>query len=429
MGNPYLRGRRHKMLPSRMPAPEPKPLVFLSHSVGGDQAASDLLDELTKGLEALGWDPYVDRERLQPSTIWRQQLHTALGACDAAVILFSEKAYADTQWVLKEATIFRWRHSLDPDFRLVPVLFPKVSRLALSENNYKPLMLGEFVPVELPQADIVKAVVKALGPKRVGLSPIERIQRAIAERLKHIDAGALKLAAQQLGTTLPWRVQLAPHEQLARDLFHADLPLVTRALEEIADDLGADRVRQILKHLEPFTVEPTAVEPIPKIARLGVNPPDLRPVLAINTSEESTGERYIQRARCHTLHWRVVKLANAGGGDTTGSLAGELLNEIRTRYHQGKTDQQIRTLLAAAQQSGNPLFVLVHGPVDAFTADELRSEFPHCVFLVLAADTPKQELKDNNITLLDPPIDPLQEEQTIIQIELARQIALQLENG
>ena len=402
--------------------------MFLSHSAGGDQPALDLLNDLSTGLTARGWDVYVDEERLLPGTLWRHQLHTALAACDAAAILFSRKAYEDSEWVLKEATIFRWRYSLDPEFRLVPILFPEVTRKELSEKRYQPLAIGEFVPVDKNAADIVDAVDKALGPKRVGLSPIQRIQRAIAQRLKHIDDGALKIAAQQLGTTLSWKAQLPMHEQLARDLFHAELPLVRRALEEIADDLGATRVREIILQLEPFTVEPLAIAPIPRIARHAVTADEPRPVLAVNTREESTGKRYVQRARCHTLHWPVVTLANAGGSDIPGSLAGELLREIRERYYKDKTDPQIRELLGESQRDGMPLFVLVHGPIDAFTVDELQREFPHCVFVVLAHDATAADLEDSGVELLDPKLDPVREQQVIVQIELARQIAVQLEN-
>jgi TIR domain len=295
-----------------MTTPDLEPLVFLSHSARDDQDALDVLDALVKGLPKRGWDVYVDEERLKPGTLWRHQLHTALGACDAAVILFSRKAY-DSEWVLKESTIFRWRFSLDPNFMIVPVLFPKVKRPELSAGDYRPLLLGELGVVELPQADVVAAVDAALGPKRSHSGPIERLQQSIAEKFANVSTKTLNEAAAKLGKRLDWKRQRKPHEELAFHLFHADIAEVRAALRIAAPEMesGAD-IRFVVNTLEPFTIDPFAVAPIPEIVRHDAAA-GARPAIAINSQHEDTGTRYIQRARCAPDPWSVITLVNAGG--------------------------------------------------------------------------------------------------------------------
>src|SRR5438046_1225339 len=125
-----------------------KPLVFISHSAH-EESAEALLTTLDEGLQRLGWAVFVDRMRLAPGAQWREQLHSALAVCDAAVILFSRAAYEDSVWVLKESTIFEWRASLDHDgsFPIVPVLFDEVDRKELAGGRFAALTLGERVPV------------------------------------------------------------------------------------------------------------------------------------------------------------------------------------------------------------------------------------------------------------------------------------------
>jgi TIR domain len=406
-----------------------EPLVFLSHSARDDQPALDLLDALVTGLPKRGWEVYADDERLKPGTLWRHQLHTALGACDAAVILFSRKAYEDSEWVLKESTIFRWRHSLDPEFMIVPVLFPDVTRPELSEGRYRPLALGEFVPIELPKANIVAAVDKALGPKRPRVGPIERLQQSIAQKFANVTTDTLKLAAAKLGKRLDWKRQLKPHEEFAIHLFHADIAEVRAALRIVAPEMasGAD-VRFVVNTLEPFTVDPLAVAPIPGIVRHDTAT-GARPVIALNSENEETGARYIQRARCAPDPWSVITLVNAGGAQDLESLKAQLFKSARDQYFAENTDDEIRALFdTAASEDGMPFFVLVHGPVAPETLDELRNDFGSCVFFELAGESPDADaLAANNIVVLTPKLDNAIEKQVRTQITLTRTIATEKE--
>jgi hypothetical protein len=402
-----------------------QPLVFISHSAKKPAAAA-LLAELEQGLKDRDWDVFVDRQRITAGMRWRDQLHTALAVADAAVILFSKEAYEDSEWVLKEATIFGWRRALDPSFRVVPVIFPEVTPPMLSQGRFETIQLGEIQPVKASDANVVAQVHQALGPQKI-TNPLQRVQDAIAFRFRQIDAATLKLAAEKLGTRLAWSPSLSLHDQFARDLFHADLTLVNAALSDLAVYMSPDDLRIVINLLAPFTANPLAVAPIPRVAL--AKEAGQRPAVALNSKLEQTGRHYVQRARCHTDQWTVITLTNAGGHDFVGSLSDELLNAFDDGSDPDFSADDIPAELERRQKNGDPVFVLLHGPVETDVLDELRTTFPHCVFVVLAgAQWDESALKNAGVEILLPKVDPVKEEEVRQQIRDARQIAKRRES-
>jgi len=401
-----------------------QPFLFISHSAK-EKPTERLLKKLEKGLGELGWNVFVDRTRLEPGALWREQLHSALAVCDAAVILFSRAAYEDSIWVLKEATIFEWRASLDrATFPIVPVLFPEISHEDLTKGRFRALTLGERQPVRANAKNVVQEVHKALGTPRLGRSPLEPILHAIASRLKNVDARDLAQTHGHLGDTLVWGGELDLRERFARDLLHADFTAVRRVLMDIATFLDAAAIREIINLLAPFTVDPVAVAPIPGIALR--KPPRDHVAIAINSRSEDTGNRYIQRARCHPDPWTVVRIANAGGHDQAGSLTAELFRAMRDQWPEldDASDRDIVAVLNAELNDGNPIFVLMHGFVEKAAMEALRAEFPACTFLVLAGENCDEErLRTATVELLLPRLDPEREKIIARHILMAREIA------
>ena len=89
-----------------------KPRVFISHSTK-EEFSEQVLKAIKTVLEP-DFHLLLDRDVLPPGEEWRHELHTWLGWCHAAVILFSPEALVSS-WVLKEATILTWRRDLDKD--------------------------------------------------------------------------------------------------------------------------------------------------------------------------------------------------------------------------------------------------------------------------------------------------------------------------
>ena len=122
--------------------------ILISHSSSRDLAANGdqgptaiLLDELQRKLKSAGYDVLYDRQ-LRKGEEWRPELHTWMGVCDAAVLLLSKAALEQSPWVLKEATVFFWRRSLQRDFVVIPVLLPGISQSDLTKGNFAAVELN-----------------------------------------------------------------------------------------------------------------------------------------------------------------------------------------------------------------------------------------------------------------------------------------------
>jgi len=91
--------------------------LFVSHSSKND-ASLGLLSKICNKLQNHdnGCHVLVDKSGLYPSVDWEQRLDEWLAECHAAVILVTEAAL-ESWWVLKEATILKWRWGLDPNFK------------------------------------------------------------------------------------------------------------------------------------------------------------------------------------------------------------------------------------------------------------------------------------------------------------------------
>jgi DNA/RNA endonuclease G (NUC1) len=81
-------------------SPSSHPDVFLSYS-RGDQSIAGALREL---LESEGWDVWWDEEIYAGAT-WEELLLGELAQCKAVVVLWSQRAAAKSDWVLREAEV------------------------------------------------------------------------------------------------------------------------------------------------------------------------------------------------------------------------------------------------------------------------------------------------------------------------------------
>src|SRR3954447_5277223 len=116
--------------------------VFVSHSSRSEDDRR-WLTELVRGMRT-GDDAVevlYDREEIAPGQRWREVINQMLAECHAAVVLLTDAAMG-SDWVLKEATIVRWRYDMEydrgagrPRFILLPVVRSGVDRAALAVNR------------------------------------------------------------------------------------------------------------------------------------------------------------------------------------------------------------------------------------------------------------------------------------------------------
>jgi hypothetical protein len=104
--------------------------VFISHSAAdreeGDTAVNVEAHAVRVAIrDALGQDGnfhvLLDEVELHPGDAWRARINLWLGLCDAAVLILSPAALK-SHYVAFEANVLGYRWSLDPQFKIIPVL-------------------------------------------------------------------------------------------------------------------------------------------------------------------------------------------------------------------------------------------------------------------------------------------------------------------
>lgn len=386
-----------------------------------------MLDALEKKLKQRGFDVLLDRKRLEGGQRWRQELHTWMASCHGAVILFSENAYKDSEWVLKEATILSWRKALDPDFELVPVTLSPVKGTWLSKGDYEPLALGEIQTIDgdLREKAVTKVVAR-LAPllDACPATPLDEVLSFLAEKLRPIKPATLKNIAAKLGKPIQWDPARDTADQFAREILHVDLARVKDVMLELQPFVSADAL-EIVNMVAPFCIDPVVAAPVARVAlRTPAKPP--RDAVALNATDPDIGELHIQRARQRLLRWVVIPVTAGGGADQTGSLLRQIREALLVKVPQGRGKPAIlASVLKTAREDGDPYFILLQKYVAPEVLRKLRDDYPDCTFVVLTgnARTAAYEKPNAGVRLLRPPLGQGVEDNLIVLLLRAREIA------
>ncbi|HEV8136400.1 MAG TPA: toll/interleukin-1 receptor domain-containing protein [Pyrinomonadaceae bacterium] len=402
----------------------PKPLVFISHSAKDDLARS-VLDKLSAAMDP-DFEVLLDQFRLQPGDRWRQELDIWMSLCQAAVIIFSENAL-ESDWVLQEATILRWRRAWDQDFILVPVLMPTVRAKALKENKkFAPLHLDEIQMASANTADdVVKKVIERLAPlKNLGQTktPLHELEDLIASRLYELESKrpeSLRNAADILETKLPWRSNNKYSQQLARALLSAEFAKVSKAVLLMAPHMSRGAALDIIDRLAPFWVDVRAVVRVPEM----IKEPQKQRAICVNSSLlQFTPKMYLRRAQLSVYPWVSARVNLPKGYEEQPQsqiqlIEKEIGKQVLPQLGFDEEDEQdlfspaVDRLLQTREKK-EPLFIIVPEDLDDEVLDALRQKFVRFTFFVLKKDeaVDPAKLKLKCIELLEPKIDPKKED-------------------
>ena len=284
--------------------------VFISHSAKDDDER-EALDALVARLEVeAGIDVLVDYKRLVGGDEWRQEIHTWMALCQAAIVLFTPNALK-SKWVLKEATILTWRRALDPAFIFVPVLLNASHQDLEAVEQYSPLAIDEIQFAKTPEAldAVVERLRDVIGKDPV--TPMELWVSRLSTRLQVVherNPGALQQAADQADVEFPWVGNLTPAQVLARKLLAADPAQLRKAINTLADVIGKDDgLDEIIEILIPTWVNPIAVANVPGIAARN-DPPR---AVSVSASDSWVAISCVLRAGCGSKNWKIVESNNA----------------------------------------------------------------------------------------------------------------------
>ncbi|MCB9678041.1 MAG: toll/interleukin-1 receptor domain-containing protein [Alphaproteobacteria bacterium] len=364
-------------------------------------ASDALAKQLHDALEQAGMQPFRDDRDVESDEPWALQILTALGACNAAVLLLTPEivgvAGPPAPWVLQEATVLSWRKSLQPDFRLFTVLLGGLTVPGLQKSSlFAPLQLTDR---QLRLEDGLEALfddLQTLAREMTDLHPEALREQEVQLKLETLRPKLLAGLRRKLHLDNPgwcleatWRDTLA--KQVARELTQQD-PVEP---DGVADVL----IAELTGHMEPSDMEHIvdAVAPgwVPAEAARAFRaivdpsrnaPPDSGRLEAamVPVASQPGVELYAYRAAGKPKGWKVVGLTGEHSGENAEA---ELLKELaRALQKKGyRKDDDSRTW------GRRPwLVTLPRGAVNDRTLKKLREEHPSCTFVLFdeTADAP-----------------------------------------
>lgn len=222
-----------------------KPKLFISHSTNGLPTTdrSVLIREHLYSVLSNGWDVFLDRERIHPGDKWRTEILRNLMQAQAGIILFNEKA-TQSDWVTAEALILCFYTSINPQFKLIPLLLDGKKIDDTCFKRYEPFQLNGIQNITddctLEPKVFVNKILQDLDPVKVGSSPMNQWVTQVTGILKNVDIDTLGRAAEQLGLN-PEEKLSALHEKQRKDI-------LSRSLAELM------HYKAPLKSVEPFNI-------------------------------------------------------------------------------------------------------------------------------------------------------------------------------
>lgn len=310
--------------------------VFVSHSshVPDEQdQLKVLVNDLRAGED--GVEVLYDKEQITAGARWREVINAMLAECDAAIILITPAALGSA-WVLKEATILRWRHDQNREFQLL--VSANVDMAELKKNQL-------WDPIDLPEiqfltcasaAGIAASVKEKLGPLTAQLrpTPLDLLADEIAHLLAKAPPMHLQSALDSLDERIPFGVS-DRHQRLAyaiaRWIFRQPPPALGRmatTLTCLGATFPAEDARKILDVVAPMWVELDAAS---WFVRADWRHAAVRDVAITCKRPAQTLQQYVDRVYQPFRPPRVLLLNGVTGGAHSDDVIRELRSVFRPR--------------------------------------------------------------------------------------------------
>lgn len=364
-----------------------KPRVFISFS-RVSAAATGYAQELRNELETT-WRPFLDERDVEVDEPWNPQIQHAIATCQAAIVLLTPRVVgiggAPAPWVLLEASILRFRKTLQHDFKLITILMDGLQPEQLGSTLFEPLKIADL---QLRFGnDCAEDIVTTLSEHASlwgELQPDELRAQEIQGLLKPVGKEMLIRGCQELSldtSALPWAQDPTWRDLLARQ-FARRLAGIDDILDA-ADALGrlghcpeVKQKKRIIKLVaanwvscKAATSFREAVEP----ERREENGKKLETVAIPVRSEQAT-KFHVHRASGEISRWSFTSSQNVNSGERA-------LEELKEEIFEGLKRSGYRPNRRAWKK--RPWIVAI--PRETLTAEilqALRVDFPECSFVV-----------------------------------------------
>lgn len=370
-----------------------RPRVFVSHSShtpGARDWLETFVSDLDQGEDRV--EVLVDKDLITGGDHWRRVINAMLVECDAAVVLITPDAL-ESSWVLKEATILRFRHDQDPGFPLLPVASQDVGRAELKNNRlWDPVDLPElqFLPGD-DAAQTAAAIKTTLVPLAAQhrLTPFDLLTAAIAAKLTKAAPATpfLQQALDELNEPIPSHLG-DKHQCLAYAIARWILRQPPPALARVAKTLTwlgqgfpAEDAHEILKLVAPMWVDLDAAS---WFVRANWQHSDFRDVAIACRHPELTLSQFVDRAYMPVKSPFFRLLNNVTGGEQSDDIARELRQVVRPVLPGDRplADAEIDEKLS---RIGVRLYIALQLPDDQQVVTALQTRFPRITFVFFAA--------------------------------------------
>lgn len=309
------------------------PRIFISHS-SEDWALTERVHDALKAAEP-DLDLLLDKVRLEPGKDWQPFLHEWMARCDAGLILLTGHAVT-SDWVLKEATILAWRHSMDPTFPLFVAHPADIGVDDVTKGPFSPLGLSKIQWLEgIDPDDVAQAVVTGTEGTTFEKSPFDLMVGKLADLFETVGSTSLEVVAGKLNVFKEWwpadQTRLRYVEVIARHLLCGDLGEyrlqadddageVIRGLEGLMGDLAgspqAEPLRKILGILAPHWVDGVAAGKLALLPRYGE-----RRAVALNGRYVPAFTSRVYLTRAHLVEASKYYFLPVAGGNPGGFVA------------------------------------------------------------------------------------------------------------
>jgi hypothetical protein len=400
--------------------------LFVSHR-SHSKEAQQRLDAIAKVLQPNGIEVIYDKEQIKDGRRWREVINAMLVACDAAAILLTPSAL-ESEWVLKEATILRWRHDRDDRFPLLPVLLDGLDVDTLMKNRlWDPVDLPALQAVAGDAAAVAASLEATIAPLEAQLmaTPLDILVGDIAAKLSPYTEQRLQLALGAIGEEVPTDVIDQPNRlahAIARWMLRQPPPALARiaaALTKLGTALQSCDAVDIISLVAPLWVELDAAS---AFARHPDETAPRRDLAMACARPGETVKQYVARAYYPDNPPKLVLLSGLTAGaqeqDVRAELAAQLAPGLKRLYKRpfgtGEVDAWLANLTTR-------MFVVMPLPSDASVVAALQSRYRQLTFVFFSSpsDVGATEGVPSGVVRVEPSLAPSVEDDVLADLDNA----------
>lgn len=389
--------------------------LFISHSSKTDKN-KNFLAQLCDSLDTTTIDVLVDQE-MGPGKEWFRRLYDYMWECHAAVILLSEAALEDSEWVKAEAAILGARRRWNENFTLILVPLDGITLKQIEQHPFfNAIRLNDFNFVTVSQeAGQVAEVIKGLLDKyQTDATPFDTMLTLIKEILTPINKqipAAIDRTLKKLAPNFKPRSD-DPLDSLIRVLLRDPQHVfnnIRTLFIELSHLLDKDQAYKILDIVKGHWVHPNAATSLSKSRRA-------REAIAINGIQifDFTGDCYARQS------WpspRPYTLVSANSDDRTfaqieSTLLSQVAKSVPERLKRQRLDKITDPLLLVFPFPDSPEADTSSAFPDEFLLEEIKTKLKNVtVILSTGQELPAQLIY---VTALEPLLEQNQEDEQFL---------------